>query len=73
MYNTEFVSRMGKLNGQLDVKHIMTSPIKTIASVLKASTDIIANIPARPIRLTEILAIMSVSTFNIAVILYILC
>ena len=42
MYNTEFVSRMGMLNGQLDVKHIMTSPIKTIASVL---TDIITNIP----------------------------
>ena len=73
MYNTEFVSRMGKLNGQLDVKHIMTSPIKTIASVLTASTDIITNIPARPIRLTEILVIMSVSTFKIAVILYILC
>ena len=32
MYNTEFVSRMGKLNGQLDVKHIMTSPIKTMTS-----------------------------------------
>jgi len=27
--------------------HIMMSPIKTITSVLKASTDIITNIPAR--------------------------
>ena len=48
----------------------MTSPIRTITSVLKASTDIITNIPARTTRLAEILAIMSVSTFNIAVILY---
>ena len=51
-----------------DVKHIMTSPIKTITSVLTASTD---NIPARSIRLDEILAIMSVSTFQIDAILYI--
>jgi hypothetical protein len=55
--------------GQSDVKHIMTSLIKTITSVLKASTDII---PARPIRLAEIKAITSVSTFKIAVILYII-
>jgi hypothetical protein len=48
--------------GYSDVKHIMTSPIKT------ASTD---NIPARSIRLDEILAIMSVSTFQIDAILYI--
>jgi hypothetical protein len=34
------------------------------------STDIITNIPAHPIGLAEILAIMSVSTFNIAVTLY---
>jgi hypothetical protein len=46
----------------------MTSPIKTTTSVLK--TDIITNIPACPIGLTEILAIMSVSTFKISVILY---
>jgi len=37
----------------------MTSPTKTIMSVLKVSTDIITNIP-----------IMSVSTFKIVVILY---
>ena len=37
---------MCKFIGQSDVKHIMTSPIKTVASVLKASTDIITNITA---------------------------
>jgi hypothetical protein len=57
---------MGKFIGQSDVKHIMMSPIKTITSVLKASTDIITNIG-----LAEILAIMSVSTFKIDVILYV--
>jgi hypothetical protein len=40
-------------------------------SVLKVETDIITNISARPIGLTEILTIMFVSTFKIAVILYI--
>ena len=50
----------------------MTQPIKAITSVLKASTDIITNIPACPTRLAEILAIMSVSTFKIAVTLYLL-
>jgi hypothetical protein len=48
----------------------MTLSIKTITSVLKAATDIITNIPSRPIGLAEILAIISVSTFKIAVILY---
>ena len=43
---------------------------KTITSVLKVSTDVIRNITACPIGLVEILAIMSVSTFKIAVILY---
>jgi hypothetical protein len=61
---------MCKFIGQSNVKHIMTSPIKTIRSVLKALTDIITNIPARPIELAEILTIMSVSTFKIAIILY---
>ena len=42
-----------------------------MTQVLKASTDIIINIPALPIELTAILAIMSVSTFKTAVILYI--
>jgi len=40
----------------------MTSPIKTITSVLKALTDIITNIPARLYGLSEILAIMYAST-----------
>jgi hypothetical protein len=40
--------------------NIMKSQVKTITSVLKALTDITTNIPARPIRLTEILTIMSV-------------
>jgi hypothetical protein len=43
-----------------------------LTSVLKALTDIITNIPA-PIGLTEILEIMSVLTFKIVIILYLLC
>ena len=66
----QFIIRMCQFIGQYDVKHIMTSLIETITSVLTASTDIITNIPAGPIRLTEILVIRSVSTFKIAVILY---
>ena len=62
---------MHQFIGQSDVKHIMTSLIKTIMSVLKATTDIITNIPTRPIKLVGLLAIMSVSTFKIAVILYV--
>ena len=54
---------MCKFIGQSDTKYIMTSPLKTIMSVLKALTDIFG--------LTEIFAIISVSTFKIAVILYI--
>ena len=57
------------LVGQFDVKHIITK-IKATTSVLKVSTYIITSITARPIRLTVILAIMSVSTFNSDVILY---
>jgi hypothetical protein len=53
------------------IKTFMTSPIKTITSVLKALTDIITNNPALPIGLVEILVIMSVSTFKSFVILYI--
>jgi len=49
---------------QSEVKHIITSPIKTITSVLKVSTDIITSITARPIGLSEILMIMPVSTFR---------
>ena len=66
----QFVTPMHKFIGQSDIKHIMKSQIKTITSVLKASTNIITNIPARSIGLAEILAIMSVSTFKIAIILF---
>ena len=69
----QIVTRMRQFIGQSDVKHIITSLITTITSVLKALTDIITNIPARSSRLTEILAIMSVSTFKFAIILYLLC
>jgi len=55
----QFVTRMCKFISQSDVKHIMTSQIKTI-SILKASTDFITNIPAHPIGLAEILVMMSV-------------
>ena len=53
--------------GQCDVNSIMTSSIKTITSVLNVSTYIIISIT---IGCTEILAIMSVSTFKTAVILH---
>ena len=62
---------MLKCIDQSDVEHIMTSPINTVTSVLKASTDIITKIQVRPIRLTEILTIMSVSTFKITIILHV--
>jgi hypothetical protein len=64
---------MLKFIGQSDVNHIMTSSIKTITLLLKALTDIITNIPARPVRPAEIqnvLEIMSVSTYKTAIILY---
>ena len=61
-----------KFINQSDVIHIMTSPIKKITSVLKASTEIITFIPPCHIRLAEILAVMSVSTFKIVIILYFL-
>ena len=49
---------------------IMTLLIKTITLVLKESISIITSVAARSIRLDVILAIMSVSTFITAVILY---
>jgi hypothetical protein len=60
-----------KINSQCDVKHILTSPIKTITSVLKILTYIITSITARPVGFAEIVVIMSVSTFKTDVILYI--
>jgi hypothetical protein len=63
---------MRQFIGLSDIKKtFMTSAIKTITLVLKASTDIITNNPALPIGLVEILVIMSVSTFKSFVILYI--
>ena len=60
-----------KIICQCDIKHIIMLQIKTIASVLKVSTNIITNITAGPIRLGVILEIMSVSIFINANILYI--
>jgi hypothetical protein len=51
----QFVTRACKFISQSDVKHIMTSPIKTITSVLKAWTDIITDIPTHP-KLAEIIS-----------------
>jgi len=59
------------ITSSTSVKHIMTSPTKTITSVLMASTYIITTITCRPIGLAEILTIMSVSTFKTAVILFV--
>ena len=52
----QFVTRMSKFICQSDLRHIMTS-----------STDIITNTQACPVGLAEILAIISLSTFKIAV------
>ena len=56
--------------GQCNVKHILTSPIKTVTPVLKILTYIITSITAGPVELAAILAIMSVSTLKTAIILY---
>jgi hypothetical protein len=59
-----------KIIGQCDIKHTLTSPIKSITPVMKISTYIITSITARPVRLAVILVIMSVSTFKTTVILF---
>jgi hypothetical protein len=59
--------RFLKIIGQCDIKHIMMLPIKIIMSILKVLTDIITSITAHTI---AILVIISVSTFQTAVILY---
>jgi len=41
---------MHKFISQSDIKHIMTSLVKTITSILKASTDIILNRPMDSLR-----------------------
>jgi hypothetical protein len=65
------LTRIMKIIGQCDIKHVLTSLIKTTTPVLKISTYIITSITACPVELAVILAIMSVSTFKTAVILYI--
>ena len=59
-----------KIISLCDINPIMTLPIKKITSVLKDSTNIIANITTCPIRLAAILEIMPVSTIITAIILY---
>ena len=49
----------------------ITDKNHNVSSDLISSTDIITNIPALPIGLADLLAIISVSTFKIAVILYV--
>jgi hypothetical protein len=70
LYKGQFITHMCKFISQSDEKHIMTSPIKTITSVLKASRDNITNIPAR-ISDSLISDIMSVETFSSDVIVFI--
>ena len=61
-----------KIICQCDVRHIIMLLIKTATSLLKVSANINTSITALPIRLSEILVIMPVSTFKTAIILYIL-
>ena len=65
------VSMILKIIGQYDTKHIMMLLIKTITAVLNVSTYIITCITALPIGLAVVLAIMSVSIFTTASILYV--
>jgi hypothetical protein len=58
-----------KIIGQLDIEHILMSPIKKMIPVLKILTYIITGITARSVGLAAILAIMSVLTFKTAVFL----
>ena len=60
-----------KIIGQFEVKYPKTLSINTITSVLNVSTYIITTITAWPFGLAAILAIMSISTFTTAVILYV--
>ena len=60
-----------KIISHCDVKHILTSSIKTITPILKVLTYVITSITARSVGHAAILTIMSVSTFKTAVILYI--
>ena len=62
-----------KILGQCDVKHILTSPIKTITPVLKISTCIITSDTARPVRLAELLVIMSRPLKLLLYYIYVMC
>jgi hypothetical protein len=53
--------------------HGAVSHISIISLVLKVSTHIITSITARPMELTGILVIMSISVFKMSVILYFHC
>ena len=70
IFNINELTMILKSISQSDVKYIMILLIQRIISALNVSTDIITSIRARPIRLTVILANMSVSTFTTAIILY---
>lgn len=67
----QFVTRIRQFIGHSDVKTHYESHQKPITSVLKAWTDLFTNIADRPITLTEILVIIYVLTFELAVSLYI--
>ena len=71
IFNINELTQILKITIPSDVKHIIMLPMKPIMSDLKVVTYIITRITARPIRLTEILAIMSVSTFKTDFILYV--
>ena len=60
-----------KFIGQCDIKYNMMLQLKKITSVLKVLTYIITSTTAHPIGLAAIVRIMSVSTFNTAVILHV--
>ena len=61
-----------KIICQCDVKHILTSAIRTITPILKISTYFITSITTRSIRLAVILTIMFVSTLITVNFLYII-
>ena len=58
-----------KIICQCDINYNMTLQVKTVMLVLKISTYIITSIPACPMGLTAIVAMISVSTFVTAIIL----
>ena len=59
-----------KIIYQYGVKHINTLLIKTTPVILKVVTYVIISNTARPLRLSVVLVIMSISTLKTAIILY---